>query len=59
MNTFHIHRSADKQFYVTIVGRNGRVLYTSQLFKRKLNAMKGIIAVGGKEARVKDKTMKK
>lgn len=55
MITFHIHRSADKQFYVNIVGRNGRVIFTSEMYRRKANAVKGIHAVD-KDARIKDKT---
>lgn len=57
MITYKIHRSADKQYYVTVQGRNGRTIYTSEMYKRKLNAVKGIIAVGGKDANIKDTTI--
>lgn len=45
MVTFKIHRSLDKLYYVTIIARNGRVLFTSETYKRKQGALKAIAAV--------------
>jgi uncharacterized protein YegP (UPF0339 family) len=42
---FHLHRSSDNQFYFTLSARNGRVLMTSETYKRKEKAEKGMRSV--------------
>lgn len=37
---FHIKRSSDKQYYALIIARNGKILFTSETYKRKRNAIK-------------------
>ncbi len=39
---FHIHKSQDGQFYFTLTGWNGQVLVTSETYKQKYGAKKGI-----------------
>lgn len=43
MKKIIIHRSKNKQFYFTVVKR-GRVLATSETYKRKAGCIKGIVA---------------
>ena len=45
MLSFKIHRSEDRQFYFTLVARNGKVIMTSETYKRKLNSHIGIRAI--------------
>lgn len=40
-----IHRSKDNQYYTTVVARNGKVLFTSEMYKRKRNTLKAIAAL--------------
>jgi len=40
-----IHKSKDKQWYFTVSATNGRVLVTSETYKRKANCKKGIAAL--------------
>jgi uncharacterized protein YegP (UPF0339 family) len=42
---FNLHRSSDNQFYFTLRARNGRVLMTSETYKTKAMARKGIKSV--------------
>lgn len=42
---FHLHLSSDNQFYFTLRARNGRVLMTSETYKSKAMAKRGMIAV--------------
>jgi uncharacterized protein YegP (UPF0339 family) len=37
---FRIHKSDDNQFYSTIVGTNGQVLFTSETYKTKKGCVK-------------------
>jgi uncharacterized protein YegP (UPF0339 family) len=39
------HKSKNGQHYVTIVAKNGRVLFTSETYKRKSSAKKAVDAV--------------
>jgi uncharacterized protein YegP (UPF0339 family) len=39
---FIIHRSTNKQFYYTLVARNGRIVMTSETYKRKGSCQKAI-----------------
>ena len=64
---FIIHKSKDKQFYFTIVARNGKTLVTSETYTRKSNAISSMkifmreIAKAWKhwEYPITDKTKKK
>lgn len=38
----HIHRSADKQFYSTLVGLNGEPVYTSETRTRRTGILKTV-----------------
>lgn len=38
----HIKRSKNKQFYFTVMAKNGRVLCTSETYKRKHGCLTGI-----------------
>jgi uncharacterized protein YegP (UPF0339 family) len=40
-----IHWSKDKQFYFTLSGRNGKVIVTSETYKRRRNCVFGIAAM--------------
>jgi uncharacterized protein YegP (UPF0339 family) len=42
---FNLHRSSDNQFYFTLRARNGRVLMTSETYKRKEKAEKSMDAI--------------
>lgn len=41
----YIHKSKDKQFYFTVTARNGRVLLTSETYKKKVSCRDGIEAL--------------
>jgi uncharacterized protein YegP (UPF0339 family) len=41
----HIHRSKNKQLYFTITAKNGRVLVTSETYKKKRGIIKGIASL--------------
>jgi uncharacterized protein YegP (UPF0339 family) len=54
-----INRSKDKQFYFTVHAKNGRVLLTSETYKRKAGVFNAISAACGilqKPARIVDTT---
>lgn len=40
-----IKQSTDKQYYFIVKAANGKVLMTSETYKRRANAMKGIKAL--------------
>ena len=42
-----IHRSKDKQFYVSYHGKNNQVLVCTETFKTKASALKDIRAMAG------------
>ena len=39
-----LHTSTDKQYYFTLVARNGQVLMTSETYKTQRNRMNGVRA---------------
>lgn len=41
----HIKQSQDGLYYFIIVSKNGRTLATSQMYKRKENAMNGVTSL--------------
>lgn len=53
----HLKRSVDGQYYFTVNARNGKVLMTSETYKRKRSALKGIAALQGAVLVVKDHTV--
>jgi len=57
-----IKRSKNKQFFFTVNAKNGRVLLTSETYKRKAGVFNAISAACGilqKPARIVDTTTKK
>ena len=42
-----IHRSKDKQFYVSYHGKNNQVLVCTETFKTKQSALKNVRAMAG------------
>lgn len=42
---FKLKNSVDGQFYFTVCGKNHKPVLTSETYKRKENAIRGIIAV--------------
>lgn len=45
MITFKILNSEDGQFYVTVTGGNNKTILTSETYKSKQGALKGIDAI--------------
>jgi len=41
----HIHKSKDDQFYFTVTAKNSKVLVTSEMYKKKPSALKGIYSL--------------
>jgi len=41
----NIHKSKDDQFYFTITAKNGKVIVTSETYKKKPSAFKGIVSL--------------
>lgn len=57
-----IKRSKDKQFYFTVNAKNGRVLLTSETYKRKagvFNAIRAFYGVLRTPSKIVDTTAKK
>jgi uncharacterized protein YegP (UPF0339 family) len=40
-----IKKSVDKQFYFVLVAENGETIATSEMYKRKLSCINGILSV--------------
>jgi len=41
----HLHKSKNKQFYFIVKAKNGKTLMTSETYKAKKSAVKGIAAL--------------
>lgn len=55
-----IFLSSDNQFYYTVIAKNGKVLTTSEMYKRKANCFQGIDALCklfGSELTIVDMTL--
>lgn len=55
---FEIHKSKNKQFYYTVVSKNGRILVTSEMYKTKSAVFTGMKSLTGAvaSAAIRDRT---